>query len=196
MEAEKTSEEIIKVGNGEKNPHAVKAFIISLFALVLSLAGFGGAEELKIMSESNIIESNYQTVAEFRSLRQSVLQDSIDQLEINLGANSSLTAVEKNNLEKIIARKKTDIQLMESNADKKDGKKEIELKLSKIKHEKTLAKSKNKSFEYGGALLQIAIILVSTSIIAAMSGLLLGGILVGSLGMAAVLNGFVLFFTI
>ena len=55
---------------------------------------------------------------------------------------------------------------------------------------------KNKSFEYGGALLQIAIILVSTSIIAAMSGLLLGGILVGSLGMAAVLNGFVLFFTI
>ena len=95
MEAEKTSEEIIKVGNGEKNPHAVKAFIISLFALVLSLAGFGGAEELKIMSESNIIESNYQTVAEFRSLRQSVLQDSIDQLEINLGANSSLTAVEK-----------------------------------------------------------------------------------------------------
>ena len=196
MEAEKTSEEIIKVGNGEKNPHAVKAFIISLFALVLSLAGFGGAEELKIMSESNIIESNYQTVAEFRSLRQSVLQDSIDQLEINLGANSSVTAVEKNNLEKIIARKKTDIQLMESNADKKDGKKEIELKLSKIKHEKTRAKSKNKSFEYGGALLQIAIILVSTSIIAAMSGLLLGGILVGSLGMAAVLNGFVLFFTI
>ena len=75
-------------------------------------------------------------------------------------------------------------------------KKELELKLSKIKHEKTLAKSKNKSFEYGGALLQIAIILVSTSIIAAMSGLLLGGILVGSLGMAAVLNGFVLFFTI
>ena len=37
MEAEKTSEEIIKVGNGEKNPHAVKAFIISLFAVVFLL---------------------------------------------------------------------------------------------------------------------------------------------------------------
>ena len=66
MEAEKTSEAIIQVGDGEKNPHAIKALTISLFALVLSLAGLGGAEELKIMSASNIIESNYQTVTEFR----------------------------------------------------------------------------------------------------------------------------------
>lgn len=73
MEVEKTSEAIIKVGDGEKNPHAIKALTISFFALVLSLAGFGGAEELKIMSASNIIESNYQTMTEFRSLRRSLL---------------------------------------------------------------------------------------------------------------------------
>ena len=196
MEVEKTSEAIIKVGDGEKNPHAIKALTISLFALVLSLAGLGGAEELKIMSASNIIESNYQTVTEFRSLRQSLLQDSIEQLEIHLGANSPLTVIEKNNLEKIIANKKTEMQLLESNVDKKDGKKEVEVKLSNAQHEKNIAKAKNKSFEYGEALLQIGIILVSTSIISAVGGLLLGGVLVGSLGMAAVLNGFVLFFTI
>ena len=196
MEAEKTSEAIIKVGDGEKNPHAMKALMISLFALVLSLAGLGGAEELKIMSASNIIESNYQTVTEFRSLRHSLLQDSIEQLEIHLSANSPLTALEKNNLEKIVANKKTDMQLLESNVDKKNGKKEIEFKLSQVQHEKKLAKAKNKSFEYGEALLQIAIILVSTSIISAIGGLLLGGVLVGGFGIAAVLNGFFLFFTI
>ena len=196
MEVEKTSEAIIKVGDGEKNPHAIKALTISLFALVLSLAGLGGAEELKIMSASNIIESNYQTVTEFRSLRQSLLQDSIEQLEIHFGANSPLTVIEKNNLEKIIANKKTEMQLLESNVDKKDGKKEVEVKLSNAQHEKNIAKAKNKSFEYGEALLQIGIILVSTSIISAVGGLLLGGGLVGSFGIAAVLNGFFLFFTI
>ena len=82
------------------------------------------------------------------------------------------------------------------NEDKKDGKKEIEFKLSKVQHEKNLAKAKNKSFEYGEALLQIAIILVSTSIISAIGGLLLGGVLIGGFGIAAVLNGFFLFFTI
>ena len=196
MEAEKMSEAIIKVGDGEKNPHAIKALMISLFALVLSLAGLGGAEELKIMSASNIIESNYQTVTEFRSLRHSLLQDSIEQLEIHLSANSPLTVIEKNNIEKIVANKKTEMQLLESNIDKKDGKKEIEFKLSKVQHEKNLARAKNKSFEYGEALLQIAIILVSTSIISAIGGLLLGGVLVGGFGIAAVLNGFFLFFII
>jgi len=196
MEVEKTSEAIIKVGDGEKNPHAIKALMISLFALVLSLAGLGGAEEIKIIAAGNIIESNYQTMTEFRSLRQSLLQDSIEQLEIHLSASSPLTVIEKNNLEKIVTNKKTEMRLLDSNIDKKDGKKEIEFNLSKVQHEKKLAKAKNKSFEYGVALLQIAIILVSTSIISAIGGLLFGGVLVGSFGIAAVLNGFFLFFTI
>ncbi len=196
MEAEKTSEDIIKTGGGEKSPHAVKALIISLFALVLSLAGLGGGEELKIISSSNMIDSNYQTIAEFRLLRQSILQDSIEQMEMGLWKNSSLTSVEKNNFEKIIESKKKDIQLLESNADKQDGKKELELKLSKIRHEKKRAQSKNNSFEYGEALLQIAIILVSTSIISSIVGLMLGGILIGAFGILAVLNGFFLFFII
>lgn len=196
MEAEKTSEEIIKTGDGEKSPHAIKALIISLFALVLSLAGFGGGEELKIMASSNIIESNYQTISEFRSLRQSLLQDSIEQMEIGLWNNSSTTSVEKSNLDKIIASKKKEIQRLESNADKQDGKIELELKLSKIQHEKKQAQSKNKSFEYGEALLQIAIILVSTSIISSIAGLMLGGVLIGAFGMLGVLNGFLLFFII
>jgi hypothetical protein len=196
MEAEKTSEDIIKTGGGEKSPHAVKALIISLFALVLSLAGLGGGEELKIISSSNMIDSNYQTIAEFRLLRQSILEDSIEQMEMGLWRNSSLTSVEKNNVEKIIESKKKDIQLLESNADKQDGKKELELKLSKIRHEKKLAQSKNNSFEYGEALLQIAIILVSTSIISSIVGLMLGGMLIGAFGILAVLNGFFLFFII
>lgn len=42
--------------------------------------------------------------------------DSIEQMEMGLLKNSSLTSVEKNNFEKIIESKKKDIQLLESNA--------------------------------------------------------------------------------
>ncbi len=106
MEAEKTSEEIIKSGGGEKSPHAVKALFISLFALVLSLASLGAGEELKIMAASNVIEANYQTITEFRILRQSLLQDTIEQMEISSWSNTSLSSDKKNELEKLIASKK------------------------------------------------------------------------------------------
>jgi len=148
------------------------------------------------MAASNVIEANYQTITEFRILRQSLLQDTIEQMEISSWSNTSLSSDKKNELEKLIASKKKDIQLLESNADTQDGKKEVELKLSEVQQEKKFARLKHKSFEYGEALLQIAIILVSTSIISSIAGLVLGGIVVGSFGILAVLNGFFLFLTL
>jgi hypothetical protein len=196
MEAEKLSETITKTGADEKKSNVIKALTISLFAVALSFAGLGSSDEIKTISADNIIESNYQTINEFRSLKQSILQANIDQLELNLGSRSSLTTAERNNLVSIISNLKKEIQLSESNADKQDGKKEVELKLLELQHEKKLSKAKNKSFEYGEAFLQIAIILISTSIVSSIGGLMLGGTLIGAFGIIAVANGFFLFFTI
>lgn len=196
METEKLAEDITKTGEGEKNSHVIKALTISLFAVALSFSGLGSSEEFKTISADSIIESNYQTINEFRNLKKLLLQASIDQLEVNLGSRSSLTADEKNNLVIIISNLKKEIQLSESNTDKQDGKKEIRLKLLEVQQEKMLAKAKNKSFEYGEALLQIAIIFISTSIVSSISGLMLGGTLIGVFGIIAVANGFFLFITI
>lgn len=196
MEAEKLSETITKTGEDEKKSNVIKALTISLFAVALSFAGLGSSDEIKTISADNIIESNYQTINEFRSLKQSILQANIDQLELSLGSRSSLTTAERSNLVRIISSLKKEIQLSESNADKQDGKKEIELKLLELQHEKKLSKAKNKSFEYGEAFLQIAIILISTSIVSSIGGLMLGGTLIGAFGIIAVANGFFLFFTI
>lgn len=149
MEAEKLSETITKTGGDGRNPHVIKALIISLFAVALSFAGLGGSEELKTISADNIIESNLQTISEFRSLRQSLLQIGIDQLEINLASKSTLTSAEKNNLVKIISGLKKEILLSESNADAQDGKKEIELKLKKIRLKKPLLKLKTNPLSMG-----------------------------------------------
>jgi len=196
METEKLAEDITKTGEGEKNSHVIKALTISLFAVALSFSGLGSSEEFKTISADSIIESNYQTINEFRNLKKLLLQASIDQLEVNLGSRSFLTADEKNNLVIIISNLKKEIQLSESNADKQDGEKEIRLKLLEVQQEKMLAKAKNKSFEYGEALLQIAIIFISTSIVSSISGLMLGGTLIGAFGIIAVANGFFLFITI
>ena len=196
METDKIAEDITKTGEGEKNPHVIKAIAISFFALALSISGLGSSDEFKTISADNIIESNYQTVIEFRNLKQTLLQVGIEQLEFNLGSRSLLTADEKNNLVKVIANLKNEIQLTESNTDKQDGKKEVGLKLLEVQHSKMLAKAKNDSFEYGEAFLQIAIILISTSIVSSIGGLMLGGALIGACGIIAVANGFFLFFTI
>lgn len=196
MEADKIAEDITKTGEVEKNPHVIKALTISFFALALSISGLGSSDESKTISTDSIIESNYQTINEFRTLKQSLLQVGIEQLELNLVSRSILTADEKNNLVEVISNLKNEIQLSESNADKQDGKKEIGIKLLEVQHSKLLAKAKNESFEYGEALLQIAIILISTSIVSSISGLMLGGALIGACGIIAVANGFLLFFTI
>jgi hypothetical protein len=196
MKTENIAEDIKKTGEGGKKSHVIKALTISLFALALSLSGLGSSDDVKTIAAASIIESNYQTIYEFRDLKQSLLQVSIDQLELNLGTRSSLTAEEKNNLVKIISNLKNEIQLSESNADKQDGKQEVRLKFLELQREKMLAKAKNKSFEYGEAMLQIAIILISTSIVSSIGGLMLGGTLIGALGIIAVANGFFLFFRI
>ena len=109
METDKITEDITKAGEGEKNPHVIKAIAISFFALALSISGLGSSDEFKTISADNIIESNYQTVIEFRNLKQTLLQVGVEQLEFNLGSRSSLTADEKNNLVKVILNLKNEI---------------------------------------------------------------------------------------
>ena len=97
---------------------------------------------------------------------------------------------EKSDLINIIDYLKKEIQSSETSAENQDGKKEIVLKLQQVQSDKSISKSKHKSFEFGEALLQIAIMLISTSIISLIGGLMIGGTLIGIFGVLAVLNGF------
>ena len=66
MEAEKLSETITKTGDGEKNPHIIKAFFISIFAVALSFSGLGSSDELKTISADvakKIEETGIEVVA-------------------------------------------------------------------------------------------------------------------------------------
>jgi Domain of unknown function (DUF4337) len=75
-----------------------------------------------------------------------------------------------------------------------EGKKEL---LARAKeHEKTRdhALRQDPWFDYAAGMLQIAIVLLSVSIIASMNALFLGGALPGCLGLLATLNGFILVF--
>jgi hypothetical protein len=71
MNPEKAAEVVEK--DGDTQPHAKKAIVISILALTLAFASLGSTKTTKILTVNNIQISNTQTIYEFRILSQLVL---------------------------------------------------------------------------------------------------------------------------
>ena len=88
-----------------------------------------------------------------------------------------------------------EIQSLESGSNRDDTKQDLQLKLNDLKAQVQTSKAKNEWFEYAEVILQIAIVFVSASIVAAGTILFWSGIALGVLGSITTLNGYLLFFS-
>lgn len=85
---------------------------------------------------------------------------------------------------------------MTSEPETGEGLKELMAKGKALEAQRNRAMRKDPYFDYGQALLQIAIVLASVSIITGGSALLLLSSLLAAGGLIAMLNGFVLLYTL
>jgi hypothetical protein len=197
MNPEKAAEVVEK--DGESQPHVKKAIIISILALVLALASLGSTKTTKLLTVSNIQLSNTHTIYEFRILRQLVLSTTIDLLNSEFisarpNKNTSVVLEPAKSLSKIIGDYEKRIQSLESDDSRDDDKQDLQTKLNTLKDLIHTANEKNERFEYAEVALQIAIVLVSTSIIASGAFLFWSGIGLGLVGLMLTLNGYMQFF--
>jgi hypothetical protein len=93
----------------------------------------------------------------------------------------------------IIGRYEKQIQSIEKDDSRDDDKQDLQEKLNDLKELIHKAKEKNERFEYAEAALQIAIVLVSASIIATGAILFWGGFGLGLIGLILTINGYWLF---
>jgi hypothetical protein len=190
MEAHETSE-LIEHHGSDKSKNKI-ALTISFLAMVLAIASLGGSNATKEATHENILAANAYAFFQAKSIRQTSLKIAVTDLELQLVRDQAMPASTKEIFQKKIDDYKKTIDRYESEPDTQEGKKEL---LNRAKeHEKTRdhAMRQDPWFDYAEGMLQIAIVLLSVSILGSLPWLFVAGSILGLLGLLSTLNGFLL----
>jgi hypothetical protein len=168
------------------------AMVIAVFAMVLAICGLGGSNAGKEAMNNNVLASNYFQFYQAKNIRQTALILAADELELAWLATPSLPEESRQALRAKIDQYKKTIARYESEPDTREGKKELLVRAREHEDKRDTALRQDPYFDYAEALLQIAIVLISASIIADLVWLSFLGGAIGIAGVLLTVNGFYL----
>ena len=191
MEAHEASElvEESAAGGGKYRT----ALMISILAMVLAIASLGGSNAGKDITQENILAANSYAFYQAKSIRQTTLKVAASDLELQLLRDPAMPAAAKEAMQKKIEDYKKTIERYESEPDTKEGKKELLMVAKEHEAVRNHAMRQDPWFDYAEGALQIAIVLLSVSIVAGLPLLFWAGTCLGALGALSAVNGFFLF---
>jgi hypothetical protein len=192
MEAHETSE-LIEHQGGDKSKNRT-ALTISIFAMVLAMASLGGSNAMKEATHENILAANTYSFYQAKAIRQTSLKIAATDLEIQLLSAVAMPTSTKEVIQKKIDEYKKTSDRYESEPETKEGKKELLVRAKEHEKNRDHAMRQDPWFDYAEGMLQIAIVLLSVSILGSIPTLYLVGTLLGVLGTVSTLNGFFLLF--
>ncbi len=170
---------------------------IGLLAVLLAVCAMGGGNAAADATMKNIEASNTWAFFQAKNMRRHVLRVELDDLSLRLLAEPDLTPEGRAAIEaKIADFKHQDGVLTVGDqmkpADQREGLDQLFEKGKRLEAERDLSMRRGPYFDYGEALLQIAIVLASVSIITRGSVLLAVSAVLGAAGAVLTLNGFTL----
>ena len=193
MEAQETAELIEQTGHGNKQQNR-SALTISILAMVLAIASLGGSNAMKEATQENILAANAYAFYQAKNIRQTDYKLAAADLELQMAREPNMNANAKAMYEKKLGDYKKTIERYESEPDTKEGKKELMARAKEHEAIRDHAMQQDPWFDYAEGALQIAIVLLSVSIVASIPALYWAGTLLGALGFVSTLNGYFLFF--
>ena len=168
------------------------AVAIAIFAALLAITGLGGQNATKDALNSNVQASNYWNFFQAKNQRQTAYALAADEFDNGWLNDPAMPPEAKAALRaKADAYRKT-VARYESEPDTGEGKKELVAKAKELEAKRDHALRQDPYFDYAEALLQIAIVLISVSIVADVLWLSLFGGLIGVIGTLLMVNGFLL----
>jgi Domain of unknown function (DUF4337) len=167
---------------------------IGILAVVLAICGMGSGNATQDATRTNIEASNTWSFFQAKNLRRQALRLQSDHFAVLLSANPTMPDDTKTTIKARIKDYRDQDQKLTSDPDKNEGLDELWKKAKALEADRDLAMKRGPYFDYGQALLQIAIVLASIAIIAGTNLLLFASVLVGALGAIATLGGFTLAF--
>ncbi|HEY0571292.1 MAG TPA: DUF4337 domain-containing protein [Enterovirga sp.] len=168
------------------------AIVIAVFAMLLAITGLGGQNAAKEALSSNIQASNIYSFYQAKSIRQTSFVLAADSFEIAFANDPSLPEVAREAVKAKMETYRKTAARYESEPDTREGKKELLARAQAEEAKRDHALKQDPYFDYAEALLQIAIVLISVSIVAELGWLAFLGGGVGLLGALLMINGFFL----
>ena len=168
------------------------AVAIAVFAMVVAICGLGGSNAGKEAVNNNILASNYFNFYQAKNMRQTALILASDEIELGRLSDPALPEANRQALQKKLGDYKATIERYESDPKTNEGKKELLVLAKQHEEMRDHALKQDPYFDYAEALLQIAIVLISVSIIASLPWLAFFGGTVGLIGVLLTINGFYL----
>jgi hypothetical protein len=170
------------------------AIYIGVLAVILAIAGVGGGNATKDATARNIEASNTWAFFQAKNIRRHEIRLQISEFEVLLATQPALPQPARAMIDERIAKLKKDEARYTSEPETGEGVEELKLRARDLERQRDLAMRKDPYFDYGQALLQIAIVLASVAIITGGTALLgLSGVLAAG-GLLSTLNGFLLLF--
>ena len=170
------------------------ALTISILAMVLAVASLGGSNAGKDITQENILAANSYAFYQAKSIRQTSLKIAAADLELQMLREPAMPAAAKEAMQKKIEDYKKTIERYESEPETQEGKKELLMVAKEHEAVRDHAMRQDPWFDYADGALQIAIVLLSVSIVAGLPVLFWAGTALGGLGSLCAANGFFLFF--
>ena len=188
-----------QIGN-DKPAHTVNrrekmiGVYIGLLAVVLAICGMGGGNAAKESTLRNIEASNTWGFVQAKNIRRAGIRLQSDELTLMLEANPTMPEKSRKSIQAKIDEYRALDKKLTSDPASNEGLDELFVKGKAVEVARDLALKRDPYFDYGQALLQIAIVLASVAIISGGNAILIGSVIVGLLGGVATIGGFTLAF--
>jgi hypothetical protein len=172
------------------------AVYIGVLAVALAICSVGAGNATKDATARNIEAANAWAFFQAKNIRRNDIRLQIDSLELKLATEPELPAAARAVIEDKLKGYRAYEGRLTSEPDTGEGVEELKLKGKTLEARRDLAMRKDPYFDYGQALLQIAIVQASVSIITGGSSHLVLSVLLAGGGAILTFNGFTLAFTL
>jgi hypothetical protein len=168
------------------------AIVIAILAMLLAITGLGGQNATKEAINENILASNDFNFFQAKNMRQTSLTLAANEIELAWATIPGLSDEAKAKLQQKLDDYRKTIARYESEPDTGEGKKELLARARDHSAKRDYALKQDPYFDYAEALLQIAIVLISVSIVAEAVWLAFVGGALGLIGTILMVNGYLL----
>ncbi len=169
------------------------AIYISVLAVLLAIAATGSNDAMKGAQQAGFQVNDQYAYYQAKTIRQSQIKLAADQLRLKMAETPNLESLPepaRNLLQTNKSEYDKEIARLESNG--RNGKKELLAKAESCENDRNRSLAQHPYYDYSMAMMQIAIVLASASIITGATLLLAGSGLVGLFGILLFLNGYTL----
>jgi len=167
---------------------------IGVLAVILAICSMGGGNAAKDATLKNIQASNTWAFFQAKNARRQALRLQSDDLEMRLAVEPDLSEDVRQKISARIADYKAQDAKLTSDKENMEGLDELWEKGKSLEKDRDVALKRDPYFDYGQALLQIAIVLASVAIISGGNFLLVVSMGLGTLGLISTVGGFTLAF--